>query len=261
MSESVYETILMHFKFLFFLSIAFLFYYDRSFLIEALLKTHSAEISQILVFGAGLCFAITPFLYKNKTLNTIFIIICIIMYFFTYKLALFNTDTINPLYRQWSQVSIFWVMLFLALHRYIGAKSVIFLIHFVLVYSFFSAGISKLRNEVSWINGYTLSYYMSFRAMNLNLLNQIEFFSNLTVMRVFSILIIAFELLTPLSLFSKKASVIFFISTVSFLIISMVLIDIYWLKYCWMIFSIFPIVWYHDYRQSEPRRKSLTLLS
>ena len=110
----------------------------------------------------------------------------------------------------------FWVFLTLSAQKWLGPSRTVFLIKFLLLFSYFAGGVAKIRHGFDWMNGWTLQYYFLARHMDLNTPEGWWLFSDLTRAKLLSIVIVTAELLTPLAFFNRKIEWFFVIFYFSF---------------------------------------------
>lgn len=98
----------------------------------------------------------------------------------------------------------FWVFLVLGLQKFLNPSRTIFLVKFLLLFSYFAGGVAKIRHGLDWMNGWTLQYYFLQRHMDLDIPEGWWLMSNLTRAKFLSWSIVLIELCTPLAFFNRK---------------------------------------------------------
>ena len=125
----------------------------------------------------------------------------------------------------------FWVFLVMGFQKWVGSARTIFLIRFLLIFSYFSAGLIKIHYGFDWANGWTLQHYFLHRHVELDLGPGWWFASDLTRAKWASAAVLAMELLSPLAFLNRKLEWSFIALSFAFNILCFWLMKLSWMNY------------------------------
>lgn len=199
--------ILRLFSVLYAVAIGLQLYWDRHFILGYLPSSYNG-----IYFFLAVTLVINPFL-KSKFSWT-WLLTTSVYFILIYDFLKIQTG--GDLYFGGSNFAMpFWVLLVLSAQKWLGPSRTIFLIKFLLLFSYFAAGVAKIRHGFDWMNGWTLQHYFLSRHMDLNIPEGWWLVENLTRAKILSWLLVVVELATPLAFFNRKlewAFVIFYFS-------------------------------------------------
>lgn len=153
------------------------------------------------------------------------------IYFILFKEFLDCQAGSEKVYRAWNHALPFWSMLTLGFQNLWDSKKTIFLIKFLLLFSYFAGGLAKVRHGFTWANGRTLQYYFLQRHADLDTPLAIPIIINIKLAITLSWALLIGELLILLAFFNKKIEYFFVISFFIFQIICWQVIKLKWMPY------------------------------
>lgn len=149
----------------------------------------------------------------------------------------------------------FWVFLILGLQSWLKPSQTIFLLKFILLFSYFAGGVAKIRHGLEWINGWTLQYYFLQRHIDLDIPYGWWLFSDLARAKFLSVMIVTVELLTPLAFFNKRLEWMFVAFYFSFQLACYWLMKLKFMNYygwSYMIYVSIALVYFYDRYKKGP---------
>lgn len=241
-NKLTYESSLRIFAALFSLIVAWMIWWARHWLTSdyATVDPQNHKFLNGIITTLILLLLASPLLWKQR--GVAYLIIAS-LFFVLFKFALLPKNPPLGLYQSWGHAIIFWAFLCLALSRIWTAAMTFWVLKFLVVICYFSAGLAKLGQDPAWTNGFTLQHYVLGRMLHGGDISYWRYFADLEWAKALSWCVLIGELLTPLALFRRSFEVAFVILTLAFQIVAWTLIDIQWLLWFGWVYLAFPLSW------------------
>ncbi len=243
--------ILRLFGFLYAAGLLLQLYWDQHFILQ-----HTPELTGLYIFLCG-SLVLNPFLKSKWSVTWI---ASTIAYFIIMQRFLLIKTSGNLNIGGSNHAMVFWVLLTLSAQKWLGPSRTVFLIKFLLLFSYFAGGVAKARHGFDWMNGWTLRYYFLNRHLDLNTPEGWWLVADLTRAKILSWLLVSVELLTPLAFLSRRLEWAFVLFYASFQLLCMWLMKLKFMNYygwSYMIYVSIALVYlYQKYQINNKKRAS-----
>ena len=197
-------------------------------------------LSQLFFWALLVSIAVSTFFYRSRPQLFLVTAGLFLVVFRIYLMTVFFPERA---YMPWNHAMIFWIFLALGLRRTLTDQKLIVLLKFYLLFSYFAAGVAKVRHGWEWMNGWTMQFNVLDRHMLLDTPLAWEIFKNLPRAQFLSWTVILLELSVPLVLIFRKLEWFYVFGFLFFQFLCWYTMKIYWMDfYGWSYLIYFSIL-------------------